>query len=202
MDPNERLLWRVVQERSGHGGLLGMRGGWLIFGALAIAVVVAVPVVRTMWLGSSDRPASPAADVSGLEGPAAPVAVPIVSSRATPVAPALTPGTRAPTRAATYVVQPGDNLQSIAARNGLRPATLASLNELDQPDLLQPGRSLMVPPTDGVVHVVEPGETLRTIAGRYGVDVGRIVSANELEDPDQIPVGLRLFIPTDNNEPE
>ena len=92
-------------------------------------------------------------------------------------------------------MQSGDTLQSIAARNGLQPATLVAINDVDDPDVLQPGRTLVVPASDGLVHVVEPGETLRAIAEEYGLDVATLVDANNLSDPDQIAVGLRLFIP-------
>ncbi len=84
---------------------------------------------------------------------------------------------------------------SIAERQGLHPATLASVNDLIDPDLLQPGQELLVPLTDGLVHVVKPGETLRAIAERYYVDIAAIVSANDLPSPDRIAVGLRLFVP-------
>ena len=77
----------------------------------------------------------------------------------------------------------------------LRPATIISLNELDHPELLQPGRELVIPATDGVLHVVAPGETLRGIAERYGVGVAALVSVNDIRDPDHIQVGLHLFIP-------
>jgi LysM repeat protein len=199
MDPNERLLWRVMQERSGRGRLLGVGSGWLLLGTLAVVLVVALPLARRVSLSTSEVPGGVAAEVSDVEAPAAPTPVAIVNSQMTPVAPALQPQTRPLARPSRYVVQPGDSLEAVAARNGLHPATLASVNQLDQPDLLQPGRALLVPPTDGIVHVVEPGETLRAIAARYGVDVERIISANELEDPDHIAVGLRLFIPVESN---
>jgi LysM repeat protein len=99
------------------------------------------------------------------------------------------------TRPPRYLVRPGDSLESIAGRNGVSAVTLASVNDLDDPDLLQPGRELVVPTTDGVVHIVERGETLRTIAERFDVDMATLVSANDLPDPDHIAVGLRLFIP-------
>jgi N-acetylmuramoyl-L-alanine amidase len=115
--------------------------------------------------------------------------------------PELSPAAPTPTSAPApigrgrYVVQPGDTVLSIAERQGLHPATLASVNDLVDPDLLQPGEELVVPATDGLVHVVQPGETLRAIAERYDVDIEAIVSANDLASPDQIAVGLRLLVP-------
>jgi cortical fragment-lytic enzyme len=134
---------------------------------------------------------SSAATVGSVDS-ANPRQAPASTSAPAPVTPASGQGTARPFR---YTVQQGDSLQSIAARNGLQPATLAAVNDIDNPDLLQPGSTLEVPDSDGLVHVVEPGETLRSIAEHYGVDVATLVSANKLADPDQIAVGLRLFIP-------
>lgn len=47
--------------------------------------------------------------------------------------------------AATYVVQVGDTLSSIARSNGTTAAALSSANHLDNPDLLQPGVTLTIP---------------------------------------------------------
>ncbi len=199
MNPNERLLRRVMQERSGQGRFVGLRSGWILFGTVALVVLAAVLLVRMISFGNTDRPARVDAHASDSDIPTAPA---IDSSHVAPVATAFPPAATSVSRPARYVVQPGDSLQSIAARAGLRPATLASVNQLDEPDLLQPGSSLVIPPTDGVIHVVEPGETLRTIAERYGVEAQRIINVNQLEDPDHIPVGLRLFIPTDSDAPE
>ena len=65
-----------------------------------------------------------------------------------------------------YVVEPGDTLQAIAERHGLQPITLASANDLADPDLVEPGRELLIPATDGLVHIVQVGETIRAIAER------------------------------------
>jgi murein DD-endopeptidase MepM/ murein hydrolase activator NlpD len=57
-------------------------------------------------------------------------------------------GTRRPAaadgRTATYVVQPGDTLWSIAYRHGTTVEALLHLNGLDDPDRLQPGQRLTI----------------------------------------------------------
>jgi spore germination protein len=98
-------------------------------------------------------------------------------------------------RNARYTVQSGDSLQLIAMRNHLDPATLLSVNELEDPDVLQPGRELIIPRSDGFLHIVEAGETLRSIADRYGIQTAALIDANGIPTPDDITVGLRLFIP-------
>ena len=65
-----------------------------------------------------------------------------------------------------YTVKPGDNLQNIARRYGLRPETIQWANPSLQsnPDLLRVGDQLVVPPMDGVLHIVKGGDTLSSLA--------------------------------------
>jgi len=195
MDPNERLLERVVQERSGRGQRPGARTGWLILAILVAVFAAAAAAVRmTGTLGLAPAPSTGSRSEVDARGP--PENAP-AGPTPTAIATLATSSGEAtkPSRAVRYTVQSGDTLQSIAARNGLQPATLIAINDVDDPDVLQPGRTLVVPASDGLVHVVEPGETLRDIAAEYGLDVATLVDANNLSDPDQIAVGLRLFIP-------
>src|SRR5215472_1705748 len=191
MDANERLLSQVLQERSGHGRVRGLGSSWLLTGGLVLAVLVVGVVLRVV--GNAGVGGVPAPRTATVETAAAPAVVSTPNAAVSGAQPAATvAAASAPRR---YVVQPGDSLESIAARSGLSPTTLASVNQLDDPDLLQPGSQLEIPTTDGVLHVVEPGETLRSIAQDYAVDVNTVVAANRLTDPDHIAAGLRLFIP-------
>jgi LysM repeat protein len=196
MDRNERLLKRVVQERSGRGHRLGVPTEWLVVGLLVVVLAGLAASVRTFSSFGPAEPSStaPNATSAGVSNLGQRSDAPARTAVAAPaqLTPAAAQGAAHPSR---YTVQQGDSLQSIAARNGLQAATLAAVNDIDDPDLLQPGSTLEVPDSDGLVHVVEPGETLRSIAERYGLDVATLVSANKLSDPDQIAVGLRLFIP-------
>jgi LysM repeat protein len=204
MDRNERLLRRVVEERSGTARIVGIPAQWVlptvVVGIVAAAAAGFIlvrlgspsvlqqathdvvletstpkPTQRTAESTTTSAPGSTASDLSTI----------VPNAMSVPA----TGGVE------LYVTQPGDSVASVAARTGLRPATIISLNELDHPELLQPGRELIVPPTDGVLHVVESGETLRDIAERYGVGVAALVSVNDIADPDHIRVGLHLFIP-------
>ena len=199
MDRDERLLAQVLrarEARNGHGRRT-IRPGSLVL-VLLLLVPIAGGVLAFRLLESraavADVRATPAAAREPIAA-ATPVAAATretQSIRSVPTAPAAAP---AASGARRYVVQPGDTVQSIAQRQGLRPATLASVNDLVDPDLLQPGRELLVPAGDGLVHVVQPGETVRTIAEQYGVDQRAIISANDLAAPDEIDVGQRLFVP-------
>jgi LysM repeat protein len=190
MDANERLLSRVLQERS-HGRLRGPGQAWLLLGGLVVVTLAVGALFRVVGGSGVGGVPAPRAAVVGTSVAASSVRTPgSVTSAAQPAATAV-----ASVKPRRYVVQPGDTLETIAARTGLSPATLASVNQLDDPDLLQPGHELEIPSTDGVLHVVAPGETLRSIAQQYNVDVTTVVAANELADPDHIVAGLRLFIP-------
>jgi LysM repeat protein len=189
MDGNERLLSQVLQERSAHARLRRPGSGWLLLGSVVL-VFVAVSALFRIIGGTGGVPTPKPAAVGTV---AAPPGVRAADGSATSAPqPAATTVPPFPRR---YVVQSGDSLETIAARAGLSPATLASVNQLDDPDLLQPGHELEIPTTDGVLHIVAPGETLRSIAQQYSVDVSALIAANQLADPDHIAAGLRLFIP-------
>ncbi len=122
-----------------------------------------------------------------------------------------------------YTVQRGDSLWSIAKRNKLTVAELASANNLGTGATLRPGQKLMIPgkaPTaqdlataplekpaetrpattparngEAVRHVVQSGESLGTIARRYQVTVGELAAANSITDPAKIRAGQSLVIP-------
>ncbi|HEY2595826.1 MAG TPA: LysM peptidoglycan-binding domain-containing protein, partial [Chloroflexota bacterium] len=135
MDANERLLSQVLEERSAHGRFRGPGSSWLLTAGLIVAVIVVGTVLR--MAGSSGVGGVPAPRTQPVETTAPSGAAPQdnVGSGAQPVATAASVQ-GSPRR---YVVQPGDSLESIAAQSGLSPATLASVNQLDNPDLLQPG---------------------------------------------------------------
>ncbi|MBN1259395.1 MAG: M23 family metallopeptidase [Anaerolineae bacterium] len=98
----------------------------------------------------------------------------------------------------TYMVQPGDTTESIAAAFGLQPTTIMWSNpELEKaPDLLKVGQELVILPLDGVYHVVEAGDTLQKVAEKYKVAPEDIVACpfNAL-DGSRLTVGLKVIVP-------
>lgn len=127
------------------------------------------------------------------------------------------------TPATTYTVVRGDSLWSVAKKNGLSKADIASANNLKTSSVLRVGQKLIIPsrptrmgasseaapaeqpaaerasapaaPGEAVKHVVKPGETLGAIARRYGVKQGDIAVANNITDPRKIQPGQELVIP-------
>ncbi len=116
-----------------------------------------------------------------------------------------------PVSSATYVVQAGDTLFSIATRNGTTVNALMQANGLHN-YMIYVGQTLRVPgqfipqpvphpipppapQPQGVHYIVRPGDYLAMIASRYGSSVYAIQIANQLSNPSFIWVGQRLFIP-------
>jgi len=104
---------------------------------------------------------------------------------------------------ATYVVQPGDTLNVIAARFGTTAAQLAASNGLWNPNFIYVGQVLTVPgsaspstpPTTTCTYWVKRGDTLTTIALQYRTTVWALAIANNLANASFIWVGQQLTIP-------
>ncbi len=93
-----------------------------------------------------------------------------------------------------YTVKPGDTLSSIAERWEVPLASLAAANRITNPDRIEPGQQLSVPP--GVASVrVKPGDSVYSLAQAFGVPTSVIIGANRLHPPYTIYVDQRLSIP-------
>jgi len=112
----------------------------------------------------------------------------------------------APPAPTTYIVKPGDTLQSIANQFGLSLAALVEAN----PQLVQANMNLKIPvpdnttppsgpavppPPSGRTYTVKAGDTLSGIAARFGTTVGVLVSLNNILNPNNIAVGQVLKLP-------
>jgi murein DD-endopeptidase MepM/ murein hydrolase activator NlpD len=96
----------------------------------------------------------------------------------------------------TYVVREGDTLSTIAEAFGVGVRELAwSNNHIVDPDSIQPGDTLRIPPVKGILHVVKEGETVAGIAKRYGADERRIIAFNGIPADGTIIPGDEIVIP-------
>lgn len=78
-------------------------------------------------------------------------------------------------RIATYETRANETSAQIAARFGLKAATLLWANGLQDADKpFAAGTKLRVPPIDGMLHQVQSNDTLATIATKYKVAPGAI----------------------------
>lgn len=97
----------------------------------------------------------------------------------------------------TYRIRPGDTLSEIAARMGMSVRSLATANDLDNPDRILAGEVLTVPRRPGGqpnFHVVRSGQSLSAIAARYGISAEDLAAANGVSDPNRLLAGSRLRI--------
>lgn len=76
-----------------------------------------------------------------------------------------------------HVVQPGETIYSIAAQYNTSPQKIISDNELQDPNALVPGQTLVILVPEQV-HIVQPGDTLENIARRYGTTVVELLQLN------------------------
>jgi murein DD-endopeptidase MepM/ murein hydrolase activator NlpD len=108
---------------------------------------------------------------------------------------------------ATYTVQSGDTLFSIATRFKTTVAILKQLNGLTS-DMLQIGQKLALPggtapvaaAPDPVVanatsYIIQPDDSLYRIALRYGTTLRALADYNGIANPDLLSVGQALAIP-------
>jgi peptidoglycan endopeptidase LytE len=111
---------------------------------------------------------------------------------------------------ASYAVQAGDTLSSIAARFGTNYAALAAANHIANPNIIYPGQVLIVGGGSGTytasvvstgsgggTYTVQAGDTLSSIAGRFGTNYEALAQINGIANPNIIEVGqvLRLSGP-------
>ncbi|SFB06983.1 spore germination protein [Lentibacillus halodurans] len=93
-----------------------------------------------------------------------------------------------------HVVQSGDTLWQIAQNYGTDINQIVLLNELDTPDVLIPGQSLVIP-EPGREYVIQSGDNLWAIAQMFGVTIQELAAANNITDPSLIYVGQMLTHP-------
>lgn len=92
----------------------------------------------------------------------------------------------------SYTTVSGDTVDKLAAQFGVSVDTIKWANNLTS-DLLEPDRTLQIPPTNGVVYTVKDGDTTISIAEKYSADERRLVLFNDLEAG--LAAGQKIIIP-------
>ena len=93
-----------------------------------------------------------------------------------------------------HVVQPGETIYTIAAQYNISPQKIIIDNELENPNVLVPGQTLVILIPD-IIHVVQPGETLADIARRYNTTTVKLLQLNPFIDfANQIMPGDQITI--------
>ena len=141
-----------------------------------------------------------------------------VTKKPAPIPPPVPVVSLPPTEGAKVTVSKGDTVSAIAQRCGVSSRELAEYNQLSNPDRIQVGQVLVIPPhgsvdrpppvpepapsplvetvveADGPPYVVQKGDTLSRIAQRNGTTVSELKSANGLKNS-LIVVGQTLSVP-------
>lgn len=93
-----------------------------------------------------------------------------------------------------YTIQRGENLYKISRKFNVPLNILLSLNEMNNPDIVEEGTRIKIP-TEHDVHTIKKGETLLDIAREYGVKHYVLVKYNKLAGSKALKSGDRIFIP-------
>ena len=104
--------------------------------------------------------------------------------------------------ARVHTVEEGDTLAAIADAYGLTPEQLATINGIDNPDLIFAGQVLAlgdggpaVAPPNARIHTVSTGDTLSSIADYYGFSLEELLTLNGIDDANYIWEGQALTLP-------
>lgn len=101
---------------------------------------------------------------------------------------------------AVYEVQSGDTVSTIANDFKITTNTILWANDIDDPDMIQPGDKIFILPVTGVEHVVKEGDTIKKIAKKYEAGEDKIIAFNELPADGSVEVGDELIIPDGEKE--
>lgn len=93
----------------------------------------------------------------------------------------------------SYTTVAGDNVAKLAAQFGVSVDTIKWANSLTS-DLLEPGKTLQIPPINGVIYTVKDGDSATSIAEKYSADEKRIVAYNDLE-LGGLSAGRKIMLP-------
>ncbi|MGB7540085.1 MAG: LysM peptidoglycan-binding domain-containing protein [Anaerolineales bacterium] len=190
------------KRREGMGNfLLGMLTGVaVVVGILLLIIGIGGPGALPLWFLASATP-SPTATIA-----ASLTFTPSLTFTASPESPTFTP-TLEPCPS-EYVVQSGDLLSTIAVRCGISVEAIVALNPTVDPNNLQVGSTILLPPAGtGFTPTVIPtglapgtiitiqvmaGDNLETIAAKCWSTVDDIVKLNNIEDRNFLSVGATL----------
>lgn len=95
---------------------------------------------------------------------------------------------------ASYTVQDGDTLWSIARDFGVTTDSIKWSNGITDENFVKPGQTINVPTVTGIIYTVKAGDSIEAIASRYKSTVALIESQNDLYG-EGLKVGVQIIIP-------
>lgn len=100
-----------------------------------------------------------------------------------------------------YLIQPGDNLKTIAKKFNTSEQMILDINNIPFEEYLREGREIIVPKNKEKYfdyYKVEKGDTLYGIAKKYNINPELLAILNGLEDEDYIYPNEEILIPKNN----
>jgi murein DD-endopeptidase MepM/ murein hydrolase activator NlpD len=94
----------------------------------------------------------------------------------------------------SHKIMKDENLWSIARKFNIDYKIILKANEINNPNRLNPGRTILVPNKMGIDHRVQKKETLSELSKKYGINKNIIISQNNIKK-NIIKQGELLFIP-------
>lgn len=99
-----------------------------------------------------------------------------------------------------YIVQDGDTLGSIAAKNKVSMNTILWANDIENVDSIMPGDTIFILPVSGVQYVVKKGDTIETVATKFKGEKDKIIAFNDLPADGSLEEGKTIVIPDGQGE--
>lgn len=93
-----------------------------------------------------------------------------------------------------HVVQPGDSLYQIARTYNSSINAITQANELETPNQLVVGQSLVIP-IIGQFYFVQPGDSLSSISRKFGLSYTELAAINNISVNANLPINFRLYVP-------
>jgi murein DD-endopeptidase MepM/ murein hydrolase activator NlpD len=93
-----------------------------------------------------------------------------------------------------HKIKKGEHLWKIAQNYNISHTYIIKANKITKPDMLHPGKTILVPNRIGLNYTIKRGDTLTAIAKRYNSKVTTITKHNKLRK-NKIKVDQVIFIP-------
>ena len=100
-----------------------------------------------------------------------------------------------PEQVIQYTVKPDDTVGSIAVDFGVSVNTVLWANNIKNPNSLNVGQTLKIPPVTGILYTVKTGDTVKSIATKYKADSQSILSFNNVSEGQPLDVGSEIMLP-------
>ena len=95
---------------------------------------------------------------------------------------------------ASYTVQNGDTLWSIARDFGVTTDSIKWSNGITDENFVKPGQTISVPTITGIIYTVKAGDSIESIAAKYKSTAALIESQNDLYG-ESLRAGLQIIVP-------